>query len=186
MADGLQERRTAAIGNSAWLHGVVRLCEAVTTLALIAMVSVIVLDIVTRNLFGFSFQVSDELSGYFLVTATFLAMPVALAQGGLHKVGFLEDRLSARGRLRLQIGVAFVSLAACLTIEWSLARFVVLSYQSGDTAMTDLGTPLWIPQAAMPIGFGLFCLMLAATIAAKIAQLRLPSAAAPRMTSTEI
>ena len=41
---------------------------------------------------------------------------------------------------------------------WQLTRFVMSSYRSGDEAPTMLGTPLWIPQAFMPLG------ILAATI----------------------
>jgi hypothetical protein len=41
---------------------------------------------------------------------------------------------------------------------WQLTRFVATSYRSEDVAPTLLATPLWIPQALMPIG------VLAATV----------------------
>jgi TRAP-type C4-dicarboxylate transport system permease small subunit len=171
MAEG-SKGHTAVLTNVTWINIVVRACEVVTTLALAAMVLVIVIDVITRNLFGFSLQVSDELCGYFLVVATFVAMPVALANDAIHKVHFVEDRFSERTRLILQIFVAIVALAVCLIIEWSLARLVVLSFRNESAAMTDLNTPLWIPQAAMPIGFGLLCVVMAALIVVKIKQFR--------------
>jgi TRAP-type C4-dicarboxylate transport system permease small subunit len=45
-----------------------------------------------------------------------------------------------------------LSLGFCLLLVWQLTRFVLTSYRSEDVAMTLLATPLWIPQALMPIG----------------------------------
>ena len=172
MSEGSHDPESAVIQKYRWVRGVVRLCEIGTILALAGMVLVITVDVVTRNFLHFSYQMSDELSGYFLVAATFLAMPVALAHDAFHKVQFLENALSERMRAKLQIVVAFLALAVCLTMEWSLARFVVLSFQSGSIAMTDLATPLWLPQLLMPIGFGLLSLIMAVLIVVKIAALR--------------
>jgi TRAP-type C4-dicarboxylate transport system permease small subunit len=172
MSEGSHDPESAVIRKYRWVRSVVRLCEIGTILALVGMVLVISVDVVTRNFLHFSYQVSDELSGYFLVAATFLAMPVALAHDAFHKVQFLENTLSERTRAKLQILVAVLALAVCLTMEWSLARFVVLSFQSGSIAMTDLATPLWLPQLLMPVGFGLLSLVMAAVIFVKIAALR--------------
>ena len=45
-----------------------------------------------------------------------------------------------------------LSLGLCILLVWQLTRFVLQTYRSEDVAMTLLATPLWIPQALMPIG----------------------------------
>ena len=44
-----------------------------------------------------------------------------------------------------------LSLLFCVVLLWQLTRFVAASYRSEDAASTLLGTPLWIPQALMPV-----------------------------------
>lgn len=168
MNEGIEGGATAPTGGLAWLKAIEWLCELVAIAALAVMVVIMTVDVVTRNFLGFSFQISDEIGGYMLVVATFFAMPVALIKGGLHKVSFLENRFPPRARLNLQIAVGLLSLFVCLVIEWQLVRYEISSFNSGSHSMTDLGTPIWLPQAAMPVGFGLFCLALAAFIAADI------------------
>jgi TRAP-type C4-dicarboxylate transport system permease small subunit len=51
-----------------------------------------------------------------------------------------------------------LSLLFCGIVLWQLTRFVASTYRSEDVAPTLLATPLWIPQAVMPIG------MLTATV----------------------
>jgi TRAP-type C4-dicarboxylate transport system permease small subunit len=172
MSNDIEIRGKSTVENWPWLKGLLRVCEVIGSVALTLMVFIIVVDIVTRNLFGFSLQISDEVCGYLLVCTTFIAMPFSLANGGWHKVHFVEDRLNERTRLGLQIGIGILSLFVCVLIEWYLARFVVLDYRSGGNAMTDLNTPLWIPQAVMPIGFGLLCVVLAAVIVTTIGKFR--------------
>jgi len=51
-----------------------------------------------------------------------------------------------------------LSLLFCVVLLWQLVRFVATTYRSEDVAPTLLATPLWIPQALMPLG------ILAATV----------------------
>ena len=175
MSDSVEDNGKSTVGDWAWLKRLEHACEALTAVALALMVVIISVDIVTRNVFHFSLQISDEVCGYLLVAATFLAMPVSLARGGWHKVHFLEDRLGERARLGMQVIVWIMSLAVCIVIEGYLIRYVVLGYRSGSAAMTDLNTPLWIPQALMPIGFGILCVFIAAVIVTTISRFRATS-----------
>jgi TRAP-type mannitol/chloroaromatic compound transport system permease small subunit len=57
-------------------------------------------------------------------------------------------------------------------ITWQLVDLEMNSWQTGDTAATPLGTPLWLPQLVMPIGTALFCLAIVRSIARKLHLLR--------------
>jgi TRAP-type C4-dicarboxylate transport system permease small subunit len=140
-----------------WLE---KSCMALCAVAIIAMGLIVITEIVTRNLFGFSFEVSEELGGYIIVGISFLSLPVCQVYRSYHHVQFLQSRLSPRLRALSHLLFDVLSLLFCLILLWQLTRFVMSSYHSGDAAPTLLGTPLWIPQATMPLGIFAACLSL--------------------------
>jgi TRAP-type C4-dicarboxylate transport system permease small subunit len=127
-------------------------CMWLCGIAIIAMGAIVILEIVTRNLFGFSFEISEELGGYIIVGIAFLSLPVCQVYRAYHHVQFLQARLSKRQRALSHLIFDALSLLFCMVLLWQLTRFVAASYRSEDSAPTLLGTPLWIPQAVMPIG----------------------------------
>ncbi len=130
------------------------ICEA----AIVIMGAIVILEIVTRNLFGFSFEMSEELGGYIIVGISFLSLPVCQVYHSYHHVQFVQARLSPRMQALSHVIFDLLSLLFCIVLVWQLIRFVSASHRAEDVAPTLLATPLWIPQAIMPIG------MLAATI----------------------
>jgi TRAP-type C4-dicarboxylate transport system permease small subunit len=130
------------------------ICE----IAIVAMGAIVILEIVTRNLFGFSFEMSEEIGGYIIVGITFLSLPVCQVYRSYHHVQFVQARLSPRLRALSHLVFDLLSLLFCAVLLWQLIRFVATTYRSEDIAPTLLATPLWIPQAMMPLG------MLAATV----------------------
>ncbi|MEO9190375.1 MAG: TRAP transporter small permease [Acetobacteraceae bacterium] len=129
-----------------------RVCRAACEIGMVAMGGVVLVEIVTRNLLGFSFQVSDEIGGYIIVGLTFLSLPVCQARRAYHHVMFLQARLPPRARAALNLLFDLLSLGFCAILVWELSVQVVETYQSGDIAPTQLATPLWIPQVVMPVG----------------------------------
>jgi TRAP-type C4-dicarboxylate transport system permease small subunit len=133
-------------------------CMAICEIAILAMGAIVILEIVTRNLFDFSFEMSDELGGYIIVGITFLSLPVCQVYRSYHHVQFVQSRLPPRLQALSHLLFDVLSLLFCGVLVWQLTRFVLTTHHTEDVAPTLLATPLWIPQAIMPIG------MLAATI----------------------
>src|SRR5260370_12302882 len=104
-----------------------RLCNFACMAAWIVMVGVIGVDIITRALLNFSFEVSDELGGYMLVVITFLSLPVCQANDSFHHVEFVQSRLSARGRAISHVIFDLLSLAFCTALLWQLLRLEMSS-----------------------------------------------------------
>lgn len=127
-------------------------CMAICALAIVVMGAIVILEIVTRNLFGFSFEISEEMGGYIIVGISFLSLPVCQVYRSYHHVQFVQARLSPRMRALSHVIFDVLSLLFCAVLIWQLTRFVMSSYRSEDQAPTLLGTPLWIPQSVMPIG----------------------------------
>jgi TRAP-type transport system small permease protein len=149
-----------------------RLCNFACMVALVVMLGVIGVDIMTRALFNFSFEISDELGGYMLVVITFVSLPVCQVNDSFHHVEFVQSRLSAQGRAISQVVFDLLSLAFAMALVWQLIRFEMSSWRFDDHAPTYLATPLWIPRLAMVVGAAALLFSMARTIAADIARLK--------------
>jgi TRAP-type transport system small permease protein len=149
-----------------------RLCKLTCVAALVVMLTVIGVDILTRSLFNFSFEISDELGGYMLVVITFVSLPVCQVNDSFHHVELIQSRLSLAGRAVSQVVFDVLSLAFCVLLLWQLVKFEIFSFEFGDQAPTYLATPLWIPRIAMVIGAMALCFSVTRTLAADVATLR--------------
>jgi TRAP-type C4-dicarboxylate transport system permease small subunit len=127
-------------------------CMVVCEIAIGVMAFVVIMEIITRNLFDFSFEMSEELGGYIIVGITFLSLPVCQVYRSYHHVQFIQSRLSPRLRAVSHLLFDLLSLGFCGVLIWQLTRFELQSWRSGDVAPTLLATPLWIPRLLMPIG----------------------------------
>jgi TRAP-type C4-dicarboxylate transport system permease small subunit len=135
-----------------------KVCMWICEIAIVMMGAIVILEIVTRNLFGFSFEISEEIGGYIIVGITFLSLPVCQVYRSYHHVQFVQSRLSPRMQALSHLLFDLLSLLFCAILLGQLIRFVATTHHAEDVAPTLLATPLWIPQAIMPIG------MLAASI----------------------
>lgn len=137
--DGFAERLMRL--NMAW-------CE----LLVLAMMSVVAIDVLMRAAFGFSLQVSEEIAGYLLVALVFFSLPIVARQGAMLRVDFLfllldERRQRALDRIYAVLGLGFVSIWT-----YQLGRLVWSSYSREMASNSVLAAPMWIPQLVMPVG----------------------------------
>jgi TRAP-type C4-dicarboxylate transport system permease small subunit len=146
-------------------------CKVASEVALILMLVLVAVDIVTRSVFNFSFEVSDEVGGYMLVVITFVSLSACHVSGSFHEVELVQARLSPRGRSLSQLIFGLVSLAACGLLAWQYLRLELSSWRFGDVAPTYLATPLWLPRSAMALGMLALCFSLCRTIAAEARRL---------------
>src|SRR5260370_39813803 len=126
-----------------------RLCNFACMVALVVMLGVIGVDIITRALLNFSFEVSDELGGYMLGVITFVSLPVCQVNDSFHHVEFIQSRLSARGRAISHLVFDLLSLAFATALLWQLIRFEMSSWRVVDRAPPFLATLLWMPMLAL-------------------------------------
>jgi TRAP-type C4-dicarboxylate transport system permease small subunit len=148
-----------------------RACRLASEAALLVMLVLVAIDIVTRSLFNFSFEVSDEVGGYMLVVMTFVSLSACHVNRSFHEVEFVQARLGARGRAVSRLVFGLLSLAAAALLAWQYLRFELSSWRYADVAPTYLATPLWLPRAAMAVGMLALCFSLCRTLAAEAGRL---------------
>lgn len=141
-------------------------CGFLTSAAIVVMLVVIVVDIFTRSILHFSFEISDEVASYALVAVTFLSLSVGQANHSFHRVEFIQARLPPRGQSISRIIFGLLSLCACTLLLWQFIRLGLSSHRSGVVAPTRLMTPLWLPQSIMVIGMAALLFSVARTLVA--------------------
>lgn len=129
--------------------------------ALVAtMVVLVTVEVVLRTVFSVSLRFTHEVAGYLLVGASFIGFAVALVEGDLFRVGFVQERLPGALRRTLQVLFDLLALSFCLVVDWHLVTFVASSLRRGVVEASSLATPLWIPQSLMPLGMSLLIVAL--------------------------
>ncbi len=156
--------RKTALG--AWLRVAERLlgwvshaAAALGALLVIVMTGVIGYSVALRYLFNQPQTWTDELVGYLLVVVVMLGAAEALRRGDHIAVDLLTERLGPRGRRRCEawglLAVCFVA-AVLVAGGWEMVSF------SADVGLISDGyleVPMWIPQAAVPVGSALLLLV---------------------------
>jgi TRAP-type C4-dicarboxylate transport system permease small subunit len=121
-------------------------------LAILAMAGITAAEVTARSFFDISFEVADEIGGYLLVAAVFLGLGPALAGGAMLRVEMIEQHLPGRIRRVLDVLFHLVALAVSGVMLWWIWLHIGSTWRRGTVSATWLETPLWLPQAAMPIG----------------------------------
>lgn len=142
--------------------GIARFSRVICALAMIAMAVGITVEIISRNFFHYSFRGVEELSGYLLVAITFLGLAVAVHEEGLFRVEILLERFPASVRKGLELLFLVAFAAFLLLIDYHCLSLVVGSWQNGYASSTLLATPLYLPQALIPLGLTFTLLLVVA------------------------
>lgn len=130
-------------------------------LVMLAMMTLITTEIVSRTFFGFSLEISDEVSGYLLVAITFLGVNAAMRSDTMFRVGFLFERLTPRAQIAATLVFYLLALGFSTVLDYEIIRLVISSYRRNVVAPTLLATPQYLPQFVMAIGMTLLLIELA-------------------------
>jgi TRAP-type C4-dicarboxylate transport system permease small subunit len=126
------------------------------TVLLVILISMILLagtQIFLRNFFDTSLFWGDEMLRLMVLWLT-VAGGLAASRMDKHiSIEVLDRFLPAAAQYVAKILIDLFTAAICALVAWHSARFVMSSYEFGDTLLKN--TPAWILQIILPIGFGL-------------------------------
>lgn len=126
------------------------------TLLLIILISMIMLagtQIFLRNFFDYSLFWGDEMLRLMVL---WLTVAGGLAASRLDKhisIEVLDRFLPVNIQIPVRIFLDLFTAVVCALFSWHSARFVMGSYEFGDTLMGNI--PAWMLQVILPVGFGL-------------------------------
>lgn len=133
-------------------------------------------DVVARFVFNEGTTWVTEIGTYMFVAVVFLGLAAAQRANAHIQVEILVDRLSVKERTFAELVGLWLGLLFVVICAWQAARFTFLEYVNGSRDWGLLGTPQWMPQVPITIGFSLF----AAALLCDIYRLR-----SPRSTATQ-
>ncbi len=135
-----------------------RLCELCCGACMVLIAAFTLYEIACRYVFDSPTQWSQDFSIYLMIWCAFLGlMPTDMA--GQHiRIDVWYKRLSVRSQILLELFV-YVSMAVFAAIAtWAASGMVAQSLRLGRRSLSLISVPMWIPQSALVIGLGLFCL----------------------------
>ncbi|MFC1778644.1 TRAP transporter small permease [Pseudomonadota bacterium] len=127
--------------------------DALLVVILISMIILAGVQIFLRNFFDTGFFWGDELLRLMVLWLT-IAGGLAASRMDKHiSIAVLDRFLPRRAQTVAKIIIDIFTAAICALLAWHSARFVMSSYEFGDTLMRHI--PAWTLQSILPIGFAL-------------------------------
>lgn len=141
-------------------------CIAMCLLAALVLVQVVgrvvdrAADWIGVARLGISIPSLAEIGGFLFVSAAFLALPVTLRTAGHVRVTLALRWFGAAGVGALTVLVLLAGFGLASFALYALGLQTVTSFERGSVSYGLIAIPLWIPQAVMTFGVGLFALAL--------------------------
>ena len=123
----------------------------------LALISVIVVAVVLRHVFGIGLIELEELQWH-LYALGFLMGLVACATRDRHvRVDVLRERMSQRTRDWVDLyGILLLQLPFLVLVSWSALPFAVDSFAVGERSASAGGLPFrWLLKSVLPLSFAL-------------------------------
>jgi len=133
-----------------------------------ASVLIVCQMVLVRYVLGRPTAWQTELVTYLLVGATLIGSSYVLKIRGHVSVDLLPHFLSDRGQKRQRLASAAAGILFCGVLLWSGSVLWYDAWADDWLSETVWAVPLWIPYAALPIGFGLMMLQYIADVAEQV------------------
>lgn len=124
----------------------------------------VMLEVLSRNLFGVSIPFSWDFAAYMMGGCFLLSSGNALKGGSHVRVTALFELLPPPAARLLAIAAGVVGFAIVCVLVYAIGNMTWLSFARGSTSASVVKTPLWIPQAAMTAGAVVFGLQMVAQV----------------------
>jgi TRAP-type C4-dicarboxylate transport system permease small subunit len=146
--------------------GISTLCGWVAAGMILASVFITCHMIFVRYVLGQSTIWQTEAVIYLVVAATLLGLPYVQLMRGHVNVDLMPIQLRGRARMALAVLVLLLSMAVIGVMAFYAYEMWHFAWKRGWKSETVWAVRLWIPYLALPLGFGLYLLQLAADLAA--------------------
>lgn len=154
-----------------FLKGVDTLSKVGAYLSALFMVLIVVLisvEIVLRTFFKTSTYISSEYSGYLMVAVVLAGLSYTLRTDGHIRITVLLVKLPSQLQRYLEAAAMLLALLITGFICYHALQMAVDAYTYEMTADSISQTPLYLPQALIPIGLLGLCVQLLAQLLRKL------------------
>ncbi len=135
------------------IDGVSRGTGVLSALALLVMTAVVCYEVFSRYVFNEPTYWGSDIATYILVGMTFLGLAEAQRREDHVRVELLLSRLTPAKRRHWEIFANWLGVLFVLFAGWQMASFNVQEYLNDTRDWGLLGTPQWIPELAVSLGY---------------------------------
>jgi len=137
-----------------------QIARVLAMLAVAIIIVYVTYSVIARWVFNASVRNVIEISAYMFVALSALALPYVFVSKSHVRIRFLFDRLPEKIRPAINIIGNILTGFYLLVMIISGMKLAIDSFKLNAEAATPLGTPLWIPELLLPVGFALFLFQL--------------------------
>ncbi|UWQ22061.1 TRAP transporter small permease [Jannaschia sp. W003] len=138
-----------------------RLTQRGGQVVLVFMVLTIVYDAVARYLFAAPTSWSLEINTFLIVYVAVMAAADVQRTDSHIRITFFADRLGDRGRRTVRAIIGLFGAGFAGIMAWRGYLIAAQAAEYGERVSSSFGTPMVIPYAMLPIGFGLLAIRFA-------------------------
>ncbi len=124
----------------------------------IVLICLVILTRVVGRWFGVVIPSSDDLAGYLLASASFLALAYAFQSGAHIRVSLFTSRLPQRSLLWVERAVLTLAALFVSFLAYHLGNMVWESWEFEEVTSGYIPMPLWAVQLPMAVGAAIFAL----------------------------
>ncbi|MFN2355486.1 MAG: TRAP transporter small permease subunit [Desulfopila sp.] len=139
-----------------------------SALFMVLIVALISVEIVLRTFFKTSTYISSEYSGYLMVAVVLAGLSYTLRTDGHIRITILMVRFPPQVQRYLEAVAIFMALLITGFICYHATLMAVDAYNYEMTADSISQTPLYLPQALIPVGLLGLCTQLLAQLLRKL------------------
>lgn len=141
------------------LSGLLSLLAAqIAVVILVSVTALILTEIVLRSFFATSTNIVEEYVAYGLGTMVFLGLGQAMRSGSLVRVDIVLGKLGPATRRKVEIAACVAALIVMSFVLYYLSIRIGRDFARGTISMTKAATKMWIPNAIVATGMGIFML----------------------------
>lgn len=140
------------------LHRLTRALRFVGQLVLAFMVVTICYDALMRYVFAQATSWSLEVNTFLIVYIAVMTAADVQRQREHIAIGFLVEKASQPVQRAADVLVALVGVGFCTILTWRGWLMAYQAYEYGERVSSAFGTPMVLPYAMLPIGFGVLAL----------------------------
>ena len=129
---------------------------SLSSLLIVALVGLIMVEIIGRSFFDFSTMLADEYSGYFYLALVFLGLAYTFDEEGHIRISIVTGRLRGSIKRWVDIFAGVMALSILLFALYYSWEFMVESHEMEMLSEGVSETPLYLTQIPLVIGLALF------------------------------
>ncbi|GHC23197.1 TRAP transporter small permease [Aidingimonas halophila] len=141
--------------------GLMAVLRGASTFVLAFMMITICYDAIMRYAFSAPTHWSLEINSFLLVYLAVMSAAEAQRRDAHIRIDYFKAKLPPRGQAVTGILTSLLGVAFCTIMAWRGGIMMLQAFEYNERVSSSLGTPIGIPYAMLPIGFGLLGLQFA-------------------------